>query len=149
MEYDVRQHVPSDLAPGQLFLPPDTFKTQMYNDHIFQWSNSNKMVINQQKSNYMVISRSNQDIATRLNINGELLDRKHNIVHLCMHITALIGYAGKSIFLGYVGRVNMLSKLKYVGVHTEDLITLYSLHIRSVTEYCSTAFSQLTEPKIK
>ena len=37
-------------------------------------------------------------------------------------------------------RVKMLSKLKYVGVHTEDLVTLYCLHIYSVTEYCSTAF---------
>ena len=34
----------------------------------------------------------------------------------------------------------MLSKLKYVGVSTEDLIELYKLHIRSLAEYCSTAF---------
>ena len=34
----------------------------------------------------------------------------------------------------------MLSKLKYVGVPIEDLLELYSLHIRSLTEYCSTAF---------
>ena len=87
VEYDVCQNVSSYLAPGQLFLPPDTFKLQMYNDTLFQRSNSNKVVINQQKSNYMVISRSNQDIATNLNINGELLVRKHTNVHLGMHIT--------------------------------------------------------------
>ena len=34
----------------------------------------------------------------------------------------------------------MLSKLKYLGVSTEDLIELYCLHILSLTEYCSTAF---------
>ena len=39
----------------------------------------------------------------------------------------------------------MLSKLKYTGMKTEDLINIYILHIRSVTEYCSTAFhSSLT-----
>ena len=39
----------------------------------------------------------------------------------------------------------MLSKLKYAGMKTEDLIDIYILHIRSVTEYCSTAFhSSLT-----
>ena len=100
------------------------------------------MVINQQKSNYMVISRSNQDIATRLNINGELLDRKHSIVHLGMHITdRLCGEKHISeICRKAYPRVKLLSKLKYGGVHTEDLITIYSLHIRSVTEYCSTTF---------
>ena len=39
----------------------------------------------------------------------------------------------------------MLSKLKYVGTTQKDLVLLYCLHIRSITEYCSTAFhSSLT-----
>ena len=39
----------------------------------------------------------------------------------------------------------MITKLKYVGVKTEDLIDIYILFIRSVTEYCSVAFhSSLT-----
>ena len=39
----------------------------------------------------------------------------------------------------------MLTKLKYVGVSVEDLIVIYVLFIRSVTEYCSVAFhSSLT-----
>ena len=43
-------------------------------------------------------------------------------------------------------RIKMITKLKYVGVAIEDLIELYSLKIRSITEYCSTAFhSSLTK----
>ena len=39
----------------------------------------------------------------------------------------------------------MLSKLKYAGMKQEDLVNIYILHIRSVTEYCSSAFhSSLT-----
>ena len=39
----------------------------------------------------------------------------------------------------------MLTKLKYTGVSTEDLIEIYVLFIRSLTEYCATAFhSSLT-----
>ena len=34
----------------------------------------------------------------------------------------------------------MLTKLKYVGIRTEDLIEIYILFIRSVTEYCAVAF---------
>ena len=39
----------------------------------------------------------------------------------------------------------MMTKLKYIGVSTEDLIEIYVLFIRSLTEYCATAFhSSLT-----
>ena len=42
-------------------------------------------------------------------------------------------------------RIPLLTKLKYVGTCTEDLITIYSLFIRSCLEYCSVAFhSSLT-----
>ena len=36
--------------------------------------------------------------------------------------------------------MSLLTKLKYVGVQTEDLITIYILFIRSITEYCSVLF---------
>merc|ERR1712081_17088 len=40
----------------------------------------------------------------------------------------------------------MLTKLKYVGTKTEDLIDIYILYIRSLVEYCSVAFhSSLTQ----
>ena len=43
-------------------------------------------------------------------------------------------------------RLGMLTKLKYVGVSREDLLNIYILFIRSVTEYCSVLFhSSLTQ----
>ena len=40
----------------------------------------------------------------------------------------------------------MLTKLKYVGESEEDLLDIYKLHIRSITEYCSVVFhSRLTK----
>ena len=42
--------------------------------------------------------------------------------------------------------MSMLSKLKYVGTSTEDLVDIYLLFIRSCAEYCSVAFhSSLTK----
>ena len=39
----------------------------------------------------------------------------------------------------------MLTKLKYAGVRIEDLLDIYILFIRSVTEYCAVVFhSSLT-----
>ena len=41
--------------------------------------------------------------------------------------------------------MSMLTKLRYIGVIIEDLIEIYVLFIRSITEYCSVAFhSSLT-----
>ena len=34
-------------------------------------------------------------------------------------------------------RMTMITKLKYVGVPTEDLLNIYILYIRSLLEYCS------------
>ena len=142
IEYDVYQHVPSDVGIGQQFLANNTFKTKSYNNAIFEWSVENKMVINQEKSNYMVISRSPEPFATRLHINGINLERKEEIVHLGVILTESLSWEKhiSGICRRAYPRVKMLSKLKYVGVPTEDLVELYILHIRSLTEYCSTAF---------
>ena len=37
-------------------------------------------------------------------------------------------------------RLSMITKLKYVGVGRDDLLNIYILFIRSVTEYCAVAF---------
>ena len=39
-----------------------------------------------------------------------------------------------------MARVSLLTKLKYVGVGEEDLLTVYKLFIRSCLEYCSVVF---------
>ena len=47
-------------------------------------------------------------------------------------------------------RLSMITKLKYVGVSVEDLLDIYILFIRSVTEYCSVSFhSSLTQEQSK
>ena len=52
----------------------------------------------------------------------------------------------KELFIKAYSRLSMLTKLKYVGVTTEDLIDVYTLFIRSVAEYCSVVFhSRLTQ----
>ena len=43
-------------------------------------------------------------------------------------------------------RLSMITKLKYVGVSLEDLIDVYILYIRSITEYCSVVYhSSITQ----
>ena len=147
-DYDVFSHVPSDVATGQKFLAASTFKTQDYNDSISQWTSNNKMVLNEDKSNYMVISKSKEPFSTRLYLNQTKLERQSQIIHLGLWITEDLTWNKhiQEICKKAYPRVNLLTKLKYVGVSMEDLIELYCMHIRSLTEYCSTAFhSSLTQ----
>ena len=58
MDYDVHNHVSSDVAIGQPFLPQSTFKTRLAMMANFERSERNMLVLNQEKSNYMVIRRA-------------------------------------------------------------------------------------------
>ena len=48
-QYDVHQHVPSDVPTGQMFLPSATFRTQKDIEGISQWTTQNKMILNEDK----------------------------------------------------------------------------------------------------
>ena len=49
--YDVWQHVPSDVATNQRFLPSSTYKSQDINNSISKWTQENKMRINEKNQN--------------------------------------------------------------------------------------------------
>jgi hypothetical protein len=106
------------------------------------------MKINSSKSNYMVFSRSHENFATSLTLNGDKIDRKEVNKILGIWLTEDAGDWQRNtseICKKAYGRMSMLTKLKYVGVGIEDLIDIYSLFVRSCAEYCSVVFhSSLT-----
>ena len=95
----------------------------------------------------MIFSRTKEKFATRLKANNSKLER--------ISVTKLLGVwisedmswerKRKEICIKAFSRQSMITKLKYVGVCEADLIDIYILFIRSVTEYCAVAFhSRLT-----
>ena len=148
VEYNFMQHVPSDIGADEKYLPPESFATQNHLNYISNWTKENKMKLNEAKSNYLVFSRSKERFNTRLTINGKNLER--------ISVTQLVGVwisedltwsrNCKEICKRAYSRLSMLTKLKYVGVSREDLLDIYILFIRSVTEYCAVVFhSSLTQ----
>jgi hypothetical protein len=147
VEYNFHQHVASDIGIEELFLPAANYETQDCLDYISNWTTQNKMKLNAGKCNYMVFSRSEEKFATRLHIDDAKLDKVRESKILGLYITDDLSWSRncKEICIKAYSRVQMITKLKYVGVKTEDLIEIYMLYIRSVTEYCSVAFhSSLT-----
>ena len=90
----------------------------------------------------MVFSRSNENFATRLKLGGEEMERVNRMIHLGIWITDDLTWNKHMYELckRAHARIKLLTKLKYVGVEIEELIDIYCLFIRSLTEYCSTAF---------
>ena len=53
VNYNALQHVPSDIAVDEKYLPPESLKTPAINKEISDWTTSNKMRLNEQKSNFL------------------------------------------------------------------------------------------------
>ena len=109
------------------------------------------MKLNEAKCKFM-ISQSEEKFATRLTINSTTLER--------ISVTQLVGVwisddmswvrNTKEICRKAYSRLSMIPKLKYVGVCREDLLYIYKLFFRSVTEYCAFVFhSRLTQEETR
>ena len=106
------------------------------------------MKLNCSKSNYMIVTNVKEDIATRLFLDRNLLKKEKVICHLGLWIAEDLTWNKNTseICKKAYSRMKMLTKLKFLGTKTEDLIEIYCVYIRSQTEYCSTVFhSSLTE----
>ena len=81
------------------------------------------MKLNEDKSNYMVFSRSSTEFATRLTMNGNTLDRVEEVKLLGLWITTYLDWEKntREICKSTYARMIMLTKLKYVGVPEADM----------------------------
>ena len=72
--YDVFSHVPSDVTTEQLFLHSQDIEMQRMLNNISNWSNKNKMMINERKTKFMPFSRSKSEFTSRLYLNEAPLE---------------------------------------------------------------------------
>ena len=81
-------------------------------------------------------------------MKGKVIERIRESKILGMWISDTLSWSRncREICRQAYSRLAMITRLKYVGVKIEDLLDIYKLFIRSVTEYCSVVFhSRLTE----
>ena len=147
-EYNFNQHVASDIGIDEHFVPSSSLKTQANLQSISEWTDTNLMKLNTDKTSYMIFSRSETEFATRLELKGQTLDRIEETKLVGVWITTWLDWEKntREMCKRAYARITMLTKLKYVGVDTIDLIHIYILYIRSVVEYCSVVWhSTLTK----
>ena len=147
VDYNFHEHVASDVGIDQKFLPPNSYSCQSKVNHISNWTRENKMKLNEAKCTYMIFSRTKTDFTTRLTVNDNFMERINVGKILGILVSEDVTWSAncKEICRKAFSRLSMITKLKYAGVSTEDLIEIYILFIRSIAEYCSVAFhSSLT-----
>ena len=119
---------------------------------ISEWTKQNLMLLNESKCNYIIYTRSKEEFSTRLTMNGVILQRVSAVKLLGVWLDEDMSWETntKQICIKAFSRVSMLSKLKFAGINRSDLLTIYKLFIRSVTEYCCVVFhTSLTEKQCK
>ena len=138
-EYNFKYHVASDVGIDELYVAPENLKSQGTLNKIASWTEENQMKLNEEKTNYMIFSRSQTEFATRLSVNDKILDRVEAAKVVGVWLTTWLDWERNTSEMcrKAYARVTMITKLKYVGVNIGDLINIYILYIRSVLEYCS------------
>ena len=150
-EYNFKQHVASDIGIDEYYVPATSLASKTNIDSIANWTDENKMKLNEEKSNYMVFSRSNTEFATRMTMNGNTLDRVEEVKLVGVWVTTFLDWDKNTqdMCKRAYARISMLTKLKYVGTPMEDLLDIYILYVRSLLEYCSVVWhSTLTVQQI-
>ena len=151
-EYNFKQQVASDIGIGQKFLDPKSCKMQDNLDTIAKWTDDNLMKLNEEKSNYIIFTKAREQFAARLTLNNKQLERKKVTKLVGVWLEEKGGWARNTaeICKSAYAKMSMLTKMKYAGVNTKDLVETYSLFIRSRAEYVSVAFhSSLTKKHMK
>ena len=73
--YYAKSSVPNDIASHNQIIPANLLKSQDYLDEIKQWTDRQKMVLNQKKTKVMIFNfTDNHQFTTRLKLNNENLE---------------------------------------------------------------------------
>ena len=102
----------------------------------------NLMELNEIKSNYIIYSRSKLNFNTRLQLNNNPLEKQTVIKLLGVWLTEDLTWdvnVKETCKKAYT-RTQMLTKLKFAGIANVELVLIYKLFIRSLTEYCSVVY---------
>ena len=135
--FNAKQQVPSDMAVDLDFLPPSNIAFQSHLHRIEAWTEQNKMKLNTDKTNYMVVNFSKtHQFTTRFEIDGKVLQKVEQTRLLGVLIDSKLSWQANTTFLVQKAykRMIMLHKLYSFAVPREDLVEIYILYIRSVLE---------------
>ena len=138
--YNCYNHVPSDVGTDRLYIEAEHLKSQEYLKKISNWTDERQMKLNTEKTNYMVFNFSKKfKFNTRLRLEEQKLDQVHETKLLGLIIRDDLSWRANTTELTRraYSRMLILKKLVKFDVPMNDLVQIYILYIRSLTEQLS------------
>ena len=151
-QYDFIEHVASDIADDSKFLSNSKCKSQDILNSVSEWTDQNKMKLNEQKCNYMVFNFTKKyQFSARFHINGTPLQNIQSTKLLGTIVSAdLTWWQNTNLIVQNAHkRLLIIRKLYEFDVATNDLVHIYTMYVRSVLEFncCVWHFSITEEEK--
>ena len=139
--YNFKAHVASDVnAEHNQFLVPENFQSQDHLTKISDWTDSNLMQLNAEKSKYMIVNFTEKyQFSTRLTLNNQLLEEVSEKRLLGVIIRDDLDWYSNTDFIVKKAykRMLMLHKLYDFNLPTQEMLDIYILFIRSILESSS------------
>ena len=147
--FNVREQVPTDIPTHGQFVNPQDLKSQEWLNKINDWTDEQKMVINQKKTKTMIFNYTEKyQFTTRLSIKGENLEVIDSTKLLGTIITNDLKWNENTatIVQKANARMELLRRVASFGASVEDLKLIYILFVRSHLEQSATVWhSGLTQ----
>ena len=147
--FNSKVSVPSDIPDHNQYIPQENLESQQYLEKITDWTQNQKMILNQKKTKLMIFNFTEKyKFGTRLTLNGENLEIVDKAKLLGVIITNDLKWDAntESLVKRANSRMELLRKVASFGASIEEKRNIYILFIRSVLEQsCVVWHSSLTK----
>ena len=141
--------VPSDIPVHNQFIPAEHLKSQEYLRKIKEWTENQKMALNEKKTKVMIFNFTDKyKFTTRLQLNNTNLEVVNQAKLLGVIITDDLKWEKNTEYLvkKAYSRMELLRKVAEFTKSMEDKKEIYVLYIRSILEQSSVVWhSSLTK----
>ena len=150
--YNIKQQVPSDIPQHNQFIPAENLKSQDWLNTINEWTEENKMIINEKKTKTMIFNFTNDyKFTTRLQLKNENVEviEKTRLLGTMISDDIKWDQNVSTIVKKANARMELLRKVASFGTPVDDLKTIYILYIRSILEQSAPVWhSSLTQENV-
>jgi hypothetical protein len=147
--YNMKAHVASDIKSNISYIPAENLKSQSYLNNISEWTNRQKMKLNEDKTKQMIFNfTTNKQFSTRTKLNNTNIEIVEKTKLLSLVITNDLKWEENTEILVKKAnsRMQLLRKCASFTKDIEELKNIYILFIRSILEQsCTVWHSSLTE----
>ena len=151
--HNIRNNIPNNIASHNQFIPSEHLKTQKYLREIDNWTEENKMKLNEKKTTNMLFNFTKDcQFTTEISLKNEKLETIEKTKLLGTIITNDLKWHENTKYIVKKAnqKMRLLHKFSKFTRNKAHLIHIYKSQVRGNLEYCSTVWhSGLTESDTK